>query len=131
MLRFSGFGLKTAAAAFAGAVMFMTPASASEPTSGGQPIRGVFFSGVDVVDGAEYFYDGVIVALNRDLTRDGWLLRAYGSRVDYDADPGDGRGWQGDIMLGYKFTRGPIWGSIFVGADYQNFDDPDRFNLGS
>ncbi len=85
MLRFNGFGLKTAAAAFAGAVMFMTPASASEPTSGGQPIRGVFFSGVDVVEGAGYFYDGVIVALNRDLTRDGWLLRAYGSRVDYDA----------------------------------------------
>ena len=123
MLRFNGFGLKTAAAACAGALMFMTPASASEPTSGGQPIRGVFFSGIDVVEGAEYFYDGVIVALNRDLTRDGWLLRAYGSRVDYESGSEDGRGWQGDVMLGYKFTRGPIWGSIFVGADYQNFDN--------
>ena len=128
MLRFSGFGLKTAAAAFAGAVMFMTSASASEPSSGGQPIRGVFFSGIDVVDGAEYFYDGVIVALNRDLTRDGWLLRAYGSRVDYESGSDDGRGWQGDVMLGYKFTRGPIWGSIFVGADYQNFDNSDPSN---
>ena len=124
MLRFSGFGLKTAAAACAGAFMFMSPASASEPSSEGQPLRGVFFSGVDVVDGAEYFYDGVIVALNRDLSRDGWMLRAYGSRVDYDSGNDEGRGWQGDIMLGYKFTRGPIWGSIFVGADYQNFHNP-------
>ena len=117
-------GLSLAAALCAGAFTFMAPASASDP-SPGQPLRGVVFSGVDATDGATYFYDGIIIALNRDLSRDGWLVRAYGSRVDFDSTPRDGRGWQGDVMLGYKFTRGPIWGSIFVGADYQNFtDDP-------
>lgn len=122
-------GIRVALAAWAGIFIFAAPVGAADlggDTGRGaeQPLRGVVFSGVDAVDGAIYFYDGIIVALNRDLSRDGWLVRAYGSRVDYDTNPGEGRGYQGDIMLGYKFTRGPIWGSIFVGADYQNFDNP-------
>ena len=117
-----GFGLRMAAAACASAAMFVASASASEPTPRPAPTeRGVVFSGVDVVEGAQYYYDGIIIALNRDLGRDGWMLRAYGSRVDYDNNPGEGRGWQGDVMLGYQFTRGAVTGNIFVGVDYQNF----------
>ena len=90
---------------------------------------GVWFSGVDAVKDATYWFDGVIVAFNRDISKDGWALRAYGSRVDFDQDPtGDGRGWQGDLMLGYLFHRNAFSGGIYLGADYQNYklapDDP-------
>jgi hypothetical protein len=92
------------------------------------PQQGVWFGGVDVVTGATYTFDGVIVAFNRDISKDGWALRAYGSRVDFDEDPGDGRGWQGDLMLGYLFNRGAFSGGVYLGADYQNYtlspDDP-------
>jgi hypothetical protein len=91
--------------------------------------RGVWFGGYDVVKDATYAFDGVIVALNRDLSKDGWALRAYGSRLDFDQNPtGDGRGWQGDVMLGYLFHRRSMDGGIYIGADYQNYrqspDDP-------
>jgi cellulose biosynthesis protein BcsS len=94
-----------------------------------QTERGVWFGGYDVVKDATYAFDGVIVALNRDLSKDGWALRAYGSRVDFDQNPtGDGRGWQGDVMLGYLFHRRSMDGGIYIGADYQNYrlspDDP-------
>jgi Cellulose biosynthesis protein BcsS len=90
--------------------------------------RGVFFSGYDVVEGARYAFAGMVLALNNDISRDGWALRLYGSRVDFDLDPGEGRGWQGDVMLGYRFVRKHMYGGIYVGADYQNYrlspDDP-------
>jgi hypothetical protein len=112
-----------AAAAFA----LIAPASAGDmTTSQPAPKRGVYFSGIDLVEGSTYTYSGIIVATNGDLQRDGVLLRVYGSWVGYDLDPGDGRGLQGDAMIGYKFTRGPVWGSIFVGIDVQDFDlSPD------
>jgi hypothetical protein len=90
--------------------------------------RGVFFTGYDAARGAHYVFDGTIVALNGDLGRDGFVLRAYGSRVDYDLDPGNGRGYQADAMVGYKFSRGPLYGGIYIGVDWQNYklkpDDP-------
>lgn len=127
MQLFGRLGLRLAVAACAGALALITPASAGDK-GGDQPIRGVVFSGVDTVVGSTYYYDGLIVAFNGDLSRDGFLFRAYGARVDYDRSPGDGRGLQGDVMLGYKFSRGAMWGSIFVGVDFQDFrlrpDDP-------
>jgi Cellulose biosynthesis protein BcsS len=97
-----------------------TPAAATE--------RGVWFGGFDIVNGSQYSYDGAIFAFNRDMSKDGFAMRVYGSRVDFDLDPGDGRGWQGDVMLGYLFNRGLWSGGVFVGVDYQNFklspDDP-------
>jgi hypothetical protein len=102
--------------------------STKAQTAQDAPQQGVWFGGVDVVTGATYTFDGVIVAFNRDISKDGWALRAYGSRVDFDQDPGDGRGWQGDLMLGYLFNRGAFSGGVYLGADYQNYklspDDP-------
>jgi hypothetical protein len=110
-----------AAAAFA----LVAPAGAGE---GGSPERAVFFSGVDTAPGSWYTYDGIVVAVNGDLSRDGFLVRLYGSYVQYDLDVGHGTGWQGDAMVGYRFSRGPVWGSIFVGVDTQDYrlrpDDP-------
>jgi hypothetical protein len=85
------------------------------------PERGVWFGGYDFVKGSRYYFDGLVLALNGDLSRDGWALRAYGSRVDYDLNLGDGRGYQADLMLGYRFARGQIAGGVYVGVDYQDF----------
>jgi hypothetical protein len=99
------------------------------------PLSGVWFSGMDWVTGARYMFDGASIALNRDLSRDGFALRLYGSRTDFDRDPGDGRTWQGDVMLGYIFSRGPIYGDVYVGVDYQDVklspDDPTERVRGS
>jgi hypothetical protein len=126
-------GLTMLVAASAAAFGLIAPASAGDlntaPMQAPITHRGVFFSGVDVADGSTYTYDGVIVAWNGDLARDGVLFRLYGSWVGYDRDPGDGTGWQGDAMVGYRFTRGPVWGSIFIGVDVQDYDlDPDDPN---
>src|SRR5206468_1065205 len=104
--------------------------SVPEPTE-----RGVWFSGIDVVKDSRYVFDGVIVALNGDLSRDGFVVRAYGSRDDFDLNPGDGRAWQGDLMLGYITSRNHIEAGIYVGVDYQNVtlspDDPTAKVRGS
>jgi hypothetical protein len=119
--------LKMVVAASAAAFALIAPAGAGDAGSGSTP-RAVFFSGVDTVQGSFYTYDGIVVALNGDLSRDGFMVRLYGSYVQYDLDPGHGTGWQGDAMVGYRFSRGPVWGSIFIGVDTQDYnlrpDDP-------
>jgi cellulose biosynthesis protein BcsS len=86
----------------------------------------VWYSGYDVARGSQYVFTGASYALNGDLSRNGFYLRAYGSRVDFDLDPGDGRGYQLDVMLGYRVTLGKVFGGVYIGADYQNFRlDPD------
>ena len=90
--------------------------------------RGVYFSGYDVVTDSRYAYSGIIVALNGDMGRDGYFVRAYGALGDFDLNPGDGRQWQGDVALGYMFSRSSIDYEIYAGVDYQNVrlrpDDP-------
>jgi hypothetical protein len=89
-------------------------------------LRGMWFSGYDYVRGAHYGFTGAAVALNGDLSRNGFFLRLYGSRVDYDLDPGDGRGYQVDVMLGYRVNTPKIEGGLYIGADHQNYRlDPD------
>ena len=84
----------------------------------------VLFSGFDVANDAQYVYSGAIVALNRDIGRDGFVLRVYGGHADYqylnDTVDTDGDGWQGDVMIGYKRSWGRIWAAAFIGIDYQN-----------
>lgn len=89
----------------------------------------VVFSGVDAAKDSYYTYQGVVVALNRDIGKDGFVLRLYGSHADYEYDTTnalaapikiDGDGWQGDAMLGYKVSRGHWWASAMVGIDWQS-----------
>lgn len=89
----------------------------------------VLFSGFDMVTDASYSFQGLIVALNRDISKDGFLLRLYGSHTDYEYDTAavpngkvDGDAWQGDAMIGYKVSRGNIWAAAFIGIDYQDHD---------
>src|ERR1700737_1040649 len=79
--------------------------------------RGVWFSGYDFDRGSRYIFDGIIVALNGDLWRNGFAVRAYGSRADFDLNPGNGHQWQGDLMLGYIFSRNHFYGGAYAGVD--------------
>jgi len=92
------------------------------------PERGSFFFGYDGVTGANYYIEGFMFALNGDMSRDGWVIRSYASRVDYDLDPGTGRGYQADALLGYRVDRNSWNGGIYAGFDWQNYqlkpDDP-------
>ncbi len=111
-----------------------TASSAGGPSDGPPDAKSwVFFSGFDIVKDAQYTYTGAIVALNRDFGKDGFLLRLYGSNVGYEYDSGatriDGDGWQGDVMLGYKFSRDHWWAAGFVGVDWQHHDlTPNDFS---
>ena len=97
--------------------------AASEPTE-----SVTSFTGFDASKNSQYVYQGMIVALNRDLSKDGFLLRTYGGYVNYRYDDSsvtggkiNGDGWQGDVMLGYQWVRSMYTLSAFVGGDYQNF----------
>ena len=121
--------LKSLAGALAGALLASQPAAANglKDTAPAYDTRGwVLFSGFDAVQDATYAFQGVIYAFNRDISRDGFVLRVYGSHVDYEYDNGgtrtDGDGWQGDVMIGYKFSRGNWWAGGYLGVDYQDHD---------
>jgi len=84
-------------------------------TAGPDAKAWVVFSGYDMVKDANYSYQGVIVALNRDIGADGFVLRVYGSNTGYEYDTTnalaapitvDGDAWQADAMIGYKISRG-------------------------
>lgn len=115
----------------------MRRSGATPTTSTTQSI--VTFSGYDQARDSSYFFQGVQVALNGDIGRDGFMVRAYGSQVDYDYLNGTaathGVGRQGELMIGYKASRGSIWGAAFIGIDHQNHkltpDDPTNTVRGS
>ncbi|HEU0058324.1 MAG TPA: cellulose biosynthesis protein BcsS [Hyphomicrobiaceae bacterium] len=118
-----GFVTLSQAAAAGGSGGGSVKDSQTEPVE-----RGSYYSGYDIVKDSRYWYDGITVALNGDMGRDGFFVRAYGARGDFDRNPGDGRQWQADFGLGYMFTRRQIGYEIYVGADYENVrlspDDP-------
>ena len=131
------------AGALASLVAAAGPAAAGGAKEGYAPAYDtkawVLFSGFDAVEDAAYAFQGVIYSFNRDISRDGFVLRVYGSHVDYEYDNGgvrtDGDGWQGDVMIGYKFNRGHWWAAGYIGVDYQDHDltpdDPDNPVRGS
>jgi hypothetical protein len=81
----------------------------------------VWYGGYDAVKGARYVYDGLLVALNGDIGKDGFAVQVYGARTDFDQNPGEGRAYQAHVMLGYLFNIGQIGaGNVFVGPDWQN-----------
>lgn len=89
----------------------------------------VTFSGSDWARDASYFYSGVLLALNRDLGQDGFVLRGFAGVPMYEYDaaavPGgvvDGDGIQGDLMIGYMWHREHFTFIGYAGVDYQDFD---------
>ena len=68
-------------------------------------------------------------ALNGDLAREGFVARLSVSTDSYSydlpGDPGgdiDGDAWAIDAMLGYRWIRGDVASSLFVGAEHQDHD---------
>jgi hypothetical protein len=99
-------------------------------------------AGFDAAPQSLYWYSEGVVALNRDIGRDGFLLRSYGSLAVYQyPSPLEGRGnidgqlWQLDVMPGYQIVRGASTLGGFVGFDYQESslepDDPTNPQRGT
>ncbi|MCL4765161.1 MAG: cellulose biosynthesis protein BcsS [Hyphomicrobiaceae bacterium] len=93
------------------------------------PKSTVTFSGSDWSKDASYFYSGVIYALNRDLGRDGFVLRGFAGVAQYEYDTDvvfggvvDGDGVQGDVMIGYMWHRDYMTFIGYVGVEYQDYD---------
>ncbi len=90
------------------------------------------FMGGEVARDSWEGYLGSVVALNRDLSKEGVLLRTMGTYGRYDytvtdcaACGGtptnfDGRAWQGDIMIGYQWVRQQFDMALYAGLDMQN-----------
>jgi hypothetical protein len=78
-----------------------------------------------------YFFDaGAVFALNRNLYRDGWLVRIRGGlgHYDYNRTPvlEQGVSWQtGEIMVGYQTFIGPTRLSGYIGANFEHHDNSD------
>ena len=94
-------------------------------------------AGFDAAPQSLYWYSEAVVALNRDMSKSGFLLRLYGSLASYEyAAPEsiggniDGELWQFDLMPGYQFVRGPETFGGHVGLDLQDsqLDPDDRTN---
>jgi hypothetical protein len=78
------------------------------------------FGAIDVSKDAWQSHSGIIVAFNRDLSKEGFLFRSYGSYGRYEYDVNDGREWQGDVMLGYQWVRDNVDISLSAGVDFIN-----------
>ena len=110
-----------------------TPAVAGGGGTVGEPVyRGVIVSGADMTRNADEAYTGAYYAFNGDLSREGFILRLFGTRgfYDYRTIDNDGNYWQGDLMVGYQWVRGRVDVGVYVGVDYQHYDlaAPDPFN---
>ena len=99
----------------------------------GNPQGYEFDAGFDVAPQSLYWYSETVVALSRDMSKSGFLLRMYGSLAiyEYAAPAGigsniDGELWQFDLMPGYQFVRGSETFGGHVGLDLQDLQlDPD------
>jgi Cellulose biosynthesis protein BcsS len=90
----------------------------------------VIVSGGEVTEHTHEGYVGFYYAFNRDLDRDGFILRMLGSRGFYEYDTNHATYWQGDVMLGYQWVRGGFDVGVYVGVDHQDYDlnEPDASN---
>jgi hypothetical protein len=95
------------------------------------------FTGGEVARNSWEGYLGTIVALNRDLSKDGVLLRAMGTygQYDYLAAAGlgtrvDGTSRQADLMIGYQWVRQQHSLALYAGVDFidQDLSPDDPFN---
>jgi hypothetical protein len=94
--------------------------------AGANPQAYEFDAGFDAAPQSLYWYKEAVVALNRDMSKDGYLFRMYGSLAAYQYAKlhggGDinGRLWQFDLMPGYQIVRGAATFGGYVGFDYQD-----------
>lgn len=115
------------------------PAIAGGDIAGEPVFAGVSISGGEMTEKADEAYAGVYYAFNRDISRDGFILRLFGTRGFYEYNVGgtqfDANYWQGDVMIGYQWVRGGVDVGVYLGVDYQDHkitpDDLDNELRGS
>ena len=86
------------------------------------------FSGFSVAPDAYFGYAGGVVALNRNLYTDGWLVRLSGGagHYEYNIVPGvkNGVDFQvGDFMLGYQQYVGATRFTLYAGTNVESHDN--------
>lgn len=91
------------------------------------------YAGATASPDSYYGYLGAVGALNGDIGKDGFLVRASGAYGSYEySRPGatdvDGDIYAGDLMLGYQTFFGADTflsggrATLYLGGDYQNHD---------
>ena len=97
----------------------------------------VLFSGGDITDDSWAIWSGAVVALNRDLSRPGFMLRVVGALARYDyvntsvvGGVVDGETFLGDVMIGYQGFVDGVRYSAYAGVEFQHHDltPPDPSN---
>jgi Cellulose biosynthesis protein BcsS len=87
------------------------------------------YSGLDFSKNSWDSTSGAIFALNRDMSRDGVMLRFQGAYGQYDYDTAPTRDvdlWQGDVMIGYQWVRDRVEFALYAGVDVIDHDiSPD------
>jgi hypothetical protein len=120
----------TAAALGFGAVA--TPASAGGHAD--TVYSWAIVSGGELTKNSHEAWTGLFFALNRDFSKDGFVLRLLGSTGSYDykgvTQTFDSDYYQGDAMIGYQIVRGGLDIAAYVGVEHLNYDisPDDTFN---
>ena len=88
------------------------------------------FGGLAVAPHSIYGYGGGVFSINRDLNKDGWLLRIVGGDGHYSYYRAAGLKQSvdfqsGTVSLGYQAFLGSVRISGYVGADVENHDNSD------
>jgi hypothetical protein len=115
--------LSNAIAPAAACVALLTCAARAED----KPLAYEVDAGFDTAPQSLYWYSEGVVALNHDIGKTGFLLRAYSSLAEYQytsasatAATIDGTQWQFDVMPGYQLVRGSTTVGGYIGLDYQS-----------
>lgn len=90
----------------------------------------VVFSGIDFSKDSYAGWTGLIVSLDRDLSKSGFMFRAVGVHAGYEYDTTfgatpvviDGDAWIGDVMIGYQAVHPALRAAVYVGIEYQDHD---------
>ncbi len=90
------------------------------------------FAGAAVDQPGWYADVGFVAAVNGNLYKDGWLVRARGGGGHYeyhrDATLKQGVDYEtGEFMLGYQHYVGATRISLYAGANVEHHDNPDPF----
>jgi opacity protein-like surface antigen len=85
------------------------------------------YYGVDVAKDIWAIYSGGVMALNGDLTRDGFVARSFGYYADYSFDQSgtsfDGTDRALDVMLGYQKYFGTVSAVGYIGMEVRDIDN--------
>ena len=113
------------------------------PNGGGEDATFIVtYSGIDFVEDAHFFYSGGIIALNRDISRNGFLLKGFVGTGDYEYLTSDVPGGKVDAdatdlsgMLGYQVYSGNYRFAAYAGISWIDNDlnprDPQNPTAGS